>query len=116
MIISFARTTEALLERRKTVTRRKWKDSTAAKFHEGDLVDAWDHVPRVKGAQKVGVIRLTADPYKERLGDMPEADLEAEGGLWASKKEFIDQFGGDPDLEVWVVRFRLLYSMQALVA
>jgi hypothetical protein len=29
-IISFARTTEALKARRKTVTRREWKDSYAA--------------------------------------------------------------------------------------
>lgn len=38
---------------------------------------------------------------------MLKADLEAEGGLWVDKGEFIKLFGG-PDLIVWVVRFELL--------
>jgi len=45
-------------------------------------------------------------PYQERLADMLESDLEAEGGLWADKEEFLNLFS-DPDLIVWVVRFEL---------
>jgi hypothetical protein len=56
----------------------------------------------------VGTIRLTCEPYKERLADMPEGDVVAEGGLWASKQEFIEAFGGGPDLAVVVVRFGLI--------
>jgi hypothetical protein len=37
--------------------------------------------------------------------DMPESDLDAEGGLWATRQEFVDLFGGDPNREVAVVRF-----------
>lgn len=63
--------------------------------------------PLVKGAKKVGLIRLTQPPYQEQLSDMPILDLEAEGGLWASIEEFISLFGS-PDLVVWVVRFELV--------
>jgi len=107
LIISFAHTTDALLAGLKTVTRREWKDSHAAKFRDGQLVDAYDHLPR-SGGHKVATIRLTCDPYKERLADMPEGDLILEGGLWEDKADFIDGFGGDPELKVWVVRFELV--------
>lgn len=50
---------------------------------------------------------MTQPIYQERLCDLPESDLEAEGGLWASKQEFIDLFGGNPNRIVWVVRFEL---------
>jgi hypothetical protein len=39
---------------------------------------------------------------------MPEGDVEAEGGMWESKREFIELFGGDPNLAVVVVRFELI--------
>ena len=51
---------------------------------------------------------VTQPIYQERLCDMPESDLEAEGGLWASGQEFIDLFGGNPNRVVWVVRFELV--------
>lgn len=107
MIVSFAHTTDALLSGLKTVTRRDWCDSHAAKFGTGQLVDAYDHLPR-SGGHKVATIRLTCDPYKERLIDMPDSDLAAEGGLWRTKEDFIDCFGGDHKRKVWVVRFVLV--------
>lgn len=55
----------------------------------------------------MGVIRLTCDPYKERLADMPEEDEKKEGGLWGSKAEFVLALGG-PDKEPWVVRFEIV--------
>lgn len=41
---------------------------------------------------------------------MPESDLEAEGGLWATKEEFVELFGGDQEEVVAVVRFIPLLS------
>ena len=112
MIISFAWTTLPLLTGDKTVTRRRWTKDYASRFHAGDLVDAYDRSPRA-GGQKVATIRLTCDPYRERLADMPEEDLAAEGGLWESKEEFIELFGGSPEDEVTVIRFELVQVTDA---
>lgn len=79
MIVSFAWTTPALLAGEKNVTRREWQEKYARMFHAGDLVQAWDKQPRFKGARRVGTIRLTADPYVERLCDIPDADWHGEG-------------------------------------
>lgn len=105
LIISFAHTTKALLAGKKTVTRRFWDDRHAAKFRKGMAVQAWDRSPRA-GGKCVAVIELTENPYRERLRNMPDGDLEAEGGLWESKEEFVGLMGG-PDAEPWVVRFRV---------
>ena len=76
------------------------------------IVDAYDRSPRA-GGQKVATIRLTCDPYRERLADMPEEDLAAEGGLWVSKEEFIQLLGGDPEDQVTVIRFELVQVTDA---
>ena len=111
VILSFAWTTDALLSGKKTCTRWQWSDRKALAwlnaYHQGRLVhQAWTNAPFVRGAKKVADIRLTQLPYQEQLADMPESDLEAEGGLWANKEEFLNLFS-DPDLIVWVVRFEL---------
>ena len=113
MNISFSLTQEALLGGRKTVTRRKWSDRTVnsciSAFNRGMRVhQAWNQCSFVKGARPIGTIEFTRVPYLERLVDMPETDLIAEGGLWATKNEFIDLFGGDPQQMVLVIHFRLL--------
>lgn len=112
MILSFAWTTDALLTGKKTCTRRVWSDRTARAWvsaYKSDRLfhSAWDQCSFVKGAKKIADIRLTHLPYRERLKDMPESDLDAEGGLWSSLDEFINLFGS-PDTVVWVVRFRLV--------
>lgn len=107
MIISFAHTTTALVCGAKTVTRRTWAPSHAAKFHVGDLVQAWNKTPRNKGAKKVAIIRIT-ELYSERLCDMPESDVAAEGGRWKDKAAFVEAFEAHPDDLVWVVRFELV--------
>lgn len=122
MILSNARTTNVLLAGKKTCTRRVWSDASKAGLplpartatawisaYQGDrlLHSAWDKCSFVKGAKKIADIRLTQLPYQERLEDMPQPDLNAEGGLWASKEEFINLFGS-PDTVVWVVRFELV--------
>ena len=111
MLISFAWTTEALLEGRKTCTRRRWKEryfqQWVRAWREGRLIhDAWDKLPRAHG-KKVARIRLTCEPYREALKDMPECDLEAEGGYWSSKAEFMELFG-DPEEAMVVVRFEVV--------
>jgi len=78
MMISFGWTAEAVKARRKTCTRRTWKDSHVKRFKKGDVVQAFDKDRRYKG-QQISLIRLTADPVKEPLASMPASDYEAEG-------------------------------------
>lgn len=111
MNLSFALTTDAFLKGQKTVTRRIWKDSHAQQWirawerDPSQIHVAWNKSPRAKGVA-IGHFKLAAAPYQEALGLMPDSDLLQEGGLWASKQEFIDLFGGDPTLIVWVLRFQ----------
>ncbi len=106
MIISFAWTTGAFLAGKKTVTRRFWKSEYAAKFHIGDIVDVYDKSPR-NGGKKIGHIRLTRDPYKQKLRDMPDDHFEREGGTmyWRDRIDFICCMGG-LDVEPWVIEFK----------
>ena len=115
MILSFAWTTPALLEGRKTVTRRNWKRGHPGAAYNmclgygyGKRIhQAWSKMPYA-GGHRVGYVELTCKPYWEKLSDMPESDLAAEGGLWDSLDEFIELMGGDPDKEVLVIRFKWL--------
>jgi len=114
VIISFAWTTAALLAGRKTCTRRDWDERYFQQWvrawrEDRHVHDAYDRSPRA-GGHKVGEIRLTCEPYRERLADMPESDVLAEGGLWSSKAEFVELFG-DPNLTPVVVRFEFLDGM-----
>jgi len=94
---------------RKTCTRRDWKrsyfDRWVAAWRRGDITHTAVNKCRRAGGWPIGTITLTCEPYLERLGDMPDADLEAEGGLWDSLDEFIELQGGDPDKELAVIRF-----------
>jgi hypothetical protein len=112
MIVSFALTTPQFLDGSKTVTRRAWCDRTFQQWcnhwDKGLMVhDAWDKLPRSNG-KKIGRFTLTARPYRERLGDFPESDLAAEGGLWPTVQDYIDLQGGDPEKVMVVIRFRKL--------
>lgn len=111
-IISFAWTTPQFLDGTKTVTRRDWSYRTFIQWRNAwddhRLVhDAWDKNPRCKG-KKVGTFMMTARPYRERLGDFPAEDLEAEGGLWATVEDYQQLQGGDPEKVLTVIRFRKL--------
>ena len=112
MIISFAKTTPALLNGSKTVTRRGWCDTHAAKFHKGDIVDAYDKSPRYRG-KKVATIRITKDPYKQALSDMPDDHFEREGGLqlWPRGIAEFQLMMGSMDKIYWVVEFELVYRV-----
>ena len=103
-IISFAWTSEALLKKKKTVTRRTWKNKYASQFKVGDRCVAYNKNPRL-GGKPIAIIQIT-DIYKEKLKDMPVSDLKNEGGLWKTKKEFIELFDS-PEQVVWVIRFEV---------
>lgn len=115
-IISFAWTTEALLNEKKVVTRRVWTDRYAKTFKDADLIQAYDRSPRV-GGKPIAIIRIVGDPYKEPLRAMTDEEEKAEGGLWGSADAFITAFlEGHPgmalDTELWVIRFVLLRRME----
>ncbi len=124
MNISFSITTnlakekgveDPLLTGQKTVTRRLWTPVTVEKyqriFHEKKLVEAWSSLRYVPGARHIANIMLTTPLYQEKLRDMPESDLLAEGGLWPNKDEFIRcvcKGKANPDVVVWVCRFKVI--------
>lgn len=118
MIISFAETTPALLAGRKTVTRREWNPTHAGRFKAGQEVQAWSKGPRVKGARRVGTIRITRTPYIEESAAIPDEDWEGEGFAFMETND-LRLFGGmtpravwdawhsDPT-PLWVVRFEVV--------
>ena len=81
MLISFAWTTAPLLAGAKTMTVREWDHRYAAHFHGGDIVDAWDKLPRAHG-RKVATIKLIGDPVRGSTADLLDSDYEAEGLAW----------------------------------
>ncbi|GGA01898.1 hypothetical protein [Okeania sp. KiyG1] len=110
--ISFGLTLPQLLSEQKTVTRRMWKDSYAKRFlndwnaRPGEfLYPALTKSYRVGGKQ-VGYIKLTHQPYQEKLADIPTSDLAAEGFPELSRAEFINKFFDGNDQQIaWVIRF-----------
>src|SRR5689334_3141780 len=108
MNISFALTEKELLAGLKTCTRRRWKASTARKYRAGTLHTGWSADTRVKGARRLVILRAIRDAYPERLGDMPEADLAAEGGMCKTVDEFIALVGGTLDEVLYVARFEIV--------
>ena len=108
-ILSFSKTREQFIAGEKSVTRRSWARSHFEMWvrmwdSERLVHDAYDNIPRA-GGRKIGKFRLTARPYMEKLADMPETDLMAEGGICASLEEFYELIGVSSDEYVAVVRF-----------
>jgi hypothetical protein len=108
-ILSFSMTTEEFMQGRKTVTRRAWSDHHFKMWltlwdSNRHIHDAWDNTPRA-GGKKIGEFRLTARPYRERLGDMPSEDLIAEGGMCSSLDDFYRLIDMTPEETVAVIRF-----------
>lgn len=102
---------DPLFEGRKTVTRRVWKERTSNSwckaYDEGRLEHkAYSASTFVKGAKQIGKIHLLERPFQQVIKDMPVEELEAEGGFWKDKTEFINLVAeGNENLLVWVVRF-----------
>lgn len=123
--MSFAWTVPPLLAGHKTVTRRLWKSTHARTWRLGEVATAYDRSPRYKG-RPVAIIRLTAEPYEERLGDAPDEDFEREGFAWLAERPglipksalaaglpfTLDDYRSwkrwNADTVYWVVRFELL--------
>lgn len=105
MIISFAWTIQALLDEKKTVTRRDWDDKYARRLHKGDIVDAYDKNPRA-GGKHIADIKITKEPYRQCLHDVTDEDVIKEGGLWGSGKKYQEMMGDDR--QVWVIEFKLI--------
>ncbi len=124
-IISFAWTTSALIEERKTVTRRECKEGDYyGRFEKGDVLQAFNRSPRFKG-EPVGYIVLLEKPYKEKLSSMPDDDYEGEGfGFYDENPELVPKYWRKTfkdygissfrqwfrlmkrsNLEMWVLRF-----------
>ena len=119
--ISFGWTADRLLAGMKTVTRRTWQDSYAQIFvkayQQGKLVPAFDKDRRY-GGKAIGYLKLTCEPYKESILDMPNADVKAEGFPELTWSQFVNKFfpakaravrdglGNKNDEIVWVIRFK----------
>jgi len=111
-ILTFSFTTNEFLEGMKTVTRRDWVKKHLEmwqRFWDTDRLvhDAWDKIP-IAGGKPIGKIRLTARPYQERLADMPNEDLIAEGGMCMTLEDFYCLIGKSSEEIVSVVRFEKL--------
>lgn len=111
-ILSFAITKDEFLTGKKTVTRRDWSDTHfkmwVGMWEANRLVhDAWDNTPRA-GGKRIGRLRLTAKPYREKLINMPSTDLKAEGGMCSTLDEFCALIGKSPRDYVTVIRFQKL--------
>jgi len=94
-----------------------WDDDYARSFHEGDICQAWDRSPRIKGAKRVAMISLTTNPKKQHISKMPDEDYEKEGFAYLAEKH-LTIFGDSPDKafqswrdkgdkEYWVIDFKL---------
>lgn len=115
MIFSFALTAkkakdlgvdDPLITGIKTQTRRCWKDSHAERIANAIASDhrkheAWDGLPYSRSAKRLGYIHISGAPYKQRVGDINDGELFAEGNLW-NKEEFLALFPS-PDTIIWVM-------------
>lgn len=81
MHVAFAYMTAPLLLGQKTVTRRAWVDSHAAKFHAGEKLAAYDRDQRT-GGRWVATCEIEKAPYVENTRNMPDADWACEGFRW----------------------------------
>ncbi|MCC3409375.1 MAG: hypothetical protein JGK17_28230 [Microcoleus sp. PH2017_10_PVI_O_A] len=120
--ISFGGVDPSILHQ-KSVTRRKWKETHAAKYLNAyDLAQQYPRygyirplrVPALnKGfyakGKRIGSLIITHRPYLEKLSDMPHSDLLAEGGMCESVTDFAAKFfKGDLNLEVCVIRYQFV--------
>lgn len=111
MIISFAWTTAALLSGQKSVTRRDWQQKYAAQFRPGDLVDAWDRLPRAHG-KKVATIRITAVRHEAGTCDgadghlLDDTDRVLEGVTWSERNGIAVPDPHFASWEAWWSSFR----------
>jgi hypothetical protein len=111
MGISFSRTINELTSGKKTQTRRAWQDDYAKNFiryfDENIAIPALNK-GRHRGGSELGFIKLTQRPYQQYLSEMSPIDLQEEGGMLATAREFIDTYFEGQDKLVWVLHFEFL--------
>jgi hypothetical protein len=93
----FAKTARQFTDRLKFTTRRSATPARVAQW-----IKAWETRPdfdhgaldrfRLNGGLKIGTFKLTAQPYIERLGEMPEDHLALEGGTCKTLPEFFARY------------------------
>lgn len=107
-----------MLALRKTRTRREWDDDYAKRFKIGDIVQAWDKLPRAHG-KKVAEIKIT-EIKKEDISFATTEDFEKEGFKFMEEKglkiwdkdpanafnEWVEAGG-----EYWVIDFIVLRTI-----
>jgi hypothetical protein len=89
--VSFAWTTKAFMEDRKTVTRRMWHPG---KFQIGQLLMAIEKGQGIRAGERVrrlDVIEVVG-LVEERVDAIPASDLALEGGMWRDTEDFITMF------------------------
>lgn len=121
MLISFAWTAPALVFGAKTRTRRNWSPSHAKRYEFGQVVEAWDRLPRA-GGQKIGDIQIVGELFQEFTRYMTEDDFHKEGLEFMeihqmriqgkTPREFFDNWKLANE-RVWVIDFRLLALTKA---
>jgi len=109
MIISFAKTVDEFLSGKKTETRRDWKYRHFLMWRKfwwknNCFHEAFNKSPRA-GGEFIGIIRLTAKPYRQQLKDMTPENLIAEGGMCKTVDEFCKFIGKSPKDWVTVITF-----------
>lgn len=107
LYVSFAKTTEAFIDRTKTETRRFWKESHAAKFKPGVVFMGITKDFRAGG---VAIHRArVVFCGKQALYFMNEESFIREGGTryWKNLKEYVEFMGG-AHLMPYVLRFEHL--------
>lgn len=116
--ISFALTSSVLLSGKKTQTRRVWSDFHVKKIkkicEQGKLIAATDKSSRF-GGKPIAYLKIT-NLYQQKLADITQAEVIAEGFPDFSPKDFINQFfSGDDTLQVWVVNFEVVKILKTEV-
>lgn len=119
-IISFGWTTPALLAGEKTCTRRDWSASHAMSFRPGELVAAWNALPRVgKSPRQVATVRIESVTWSD---EYPDEDWQREGfgylqahGLKIGQTEPLAlwRLWRQWRPHQWVVRFELVEAREA---
>lgn len=91
MIISFGWTSDALIAGAKDTTRRDWSQpwfermQALGHYTAGDVVDAWDALPRVKSKNPAHIARIQILTDVKASRDLPEGDYEREGFAWLQR-------------------------------
>ena len=111
MIISFAWTTQAIIQGKKTETRRFWNYDYMERFWKSCQANdmrfiGYNKSPRFGGCP-IALCRIKQKPYLQDLKFVTDADEKAEGGLWGSADEYRKAMAGHDQIP-YVIKFEVL--------